>query len=472
MASVVASCLALNRTTAQGNHSTYLRSRSERDRNGGNTRGCDRARPNSFDDGSFIERLRAIVAVPTDSHPPLRKQELERYCHDVCGPMIAELGFATQVLDNPDPIHGPMLIGTRIEDVSFPTVLIYGHGDVVRAMPERWRPDLDPWTLTIEGDRIYGRGVVDNKGQHLLAFEALRAVQAERGRLGFNANIVVETGEEAGSPGLLPFLRQHRDLCAADVFIALDGPRQSMSVPDITLGTRGAIAIDLVVDLREGSQHSGHWGGLLADPGVTLAHAITSIVSQDGRILVPGWTPAIIPNSVRQASHDVIIGTPVPDPGWGEPRLSRSGRIYMWSSVIVLANISGQPEGPVNAAAVNARARVQIRHTVDVKAETIVPTLRAHLDAQGLGVVKIVQVTERDAFPASHTDPDDPWARFVARSMQQTTGRPPNIIPNIGASGPSEYSSRCSAFLSCGYCSPMVAAASTDPTSTDWVAVP
>ena len=256
-----------------------------------------------FDDGSFIERLRALVAVPTESHPPLRKPELERYCRDVCGPMIAELGFATQVLDNPDPIHGPVLIGTCIEDASLPTVLIYGHGDVVRAMPERWRPGLDPWALTIEGDRIYGRGVVDNKGQHLLAFEALRAVLAERGRLGFNAKVMVETGEEAGSPGLLPFLRQHRDLCAADVFIALDGPRQSMSVPDITLGTRGGIAIDLVVNLREGSHHSGHWGGLLADPGVILAHAIANIVSQDGRILVPGWTPPSFPTlSVRPAT--------------------------------------------------------------------------------------------------------------------------------------------------------------------------
>ena len=96
--------------------------------------------------------------------------------------MIAEVGFATQVLDNPDPIHGPALIGTRVEDASLPAVLIYGHGDVERAMPERWRPGrLDPWTVTVEGDRIYGRGVVDNKGPHLLAFEALRAVVTERG---------------------------------------------------------------------------------------------------------------------------------------------------------------------------------------------------------------------------------------------------------------------------------------------------
>ena len=189
-------------------------------------------------------------------------------------------------------------------------MLIYGHAaDVVRAMPERWRADrLDPWTLTIEGDRIYGRGVVDNKGQHLLAFEALRAVLAERGRLGFNAKIMVETGEEAGSPGLLPFLRTHRDLCAADVFIALDGPRQSTSVPDITLGTRGGIALDLVVELREGSHHSGHWGGLLADPAVILAHAIANIVSLDVAHPGAGLDADGDPQPrCGYASHEVII---------------------------------------------------------------------------------------------------------------------------------------------------------------------
>jgi acetylornithine deacetylase/succinyl-diaminopimelate desuccinylase-like protein len=90
-------------------------------------------------------------------------------------------------------------------------------------------------------------------------------------------------------------------MLTADAFIALDGPRQSMSVPDITLGTRGDVALDLVIDLREGSHHSGHWGGILADPGFLMAHALASIVSQDGRILVPGWTPAQIPNSVREA---------------------------------------------------------------------------------------------------------------------------------------------------------------------------
>lgn len=396
----------------------------------------------SFDDGTFLDRLRTLVAVPTESHPAEHRADLIRYCTEVLGPMVEREGFSVAILDNPEPRHGPVMLASRIEDPALPTVMIYGHGDVVRAMPERWRMGLDPWILTVEGDRIYGRGVVDNKGQHLLAIEALRAVRAVRGRLGFNAKIFVETGEEAGSPGLRAILQRHREACAADVFIALDGLRQSASIPEVGLGTRGGVAMDLVVHLRDGGYHSGHWGGLLTDPAVVLSHAIASIISREGRILVPGWTPATIPADVRRAcaaiTVDEVPGARQPDPGWGEPGLTRAERIFMWTSAIVLASISGQPESPVNAVSGTARARLQVRHTVDVSADGLLDALRAHLDANGFGEVQVVAVQERDAFPASRTPLDDSWVGRVVRSMSDTAGRPPNLVPSIGASGPSE----------------------------------
>ena len=395
-----------------------------------------------FDDGRFLERLRTLVSVPTESHPPGRRDELERYARDVLGPMVAGMGFTVRLLENPQPQHGPVMLATRIEDPSLPTVLIYGHGDVVRGMPELWRKGLNPWTVTVEGDRLYGRGVVDNKGQHLVAIEALDAVLAERGCLGFNVKLMVETGEEAGSPGLREMLHRDRDLCTADVFIAFDGLRQSTTIPEVTLGTRGGVAMDLVVELREGGFHSGHWGGLLTDPGVLLSHAIASILSLDGRILVPGWTPQNVPDAVRAACAAVVTepldGAPRPDPGWGEPGMTSAERIFMWTSVVVLAAITGQPASPVNAVGGSARARIQVRHTVDVPAEGLVPALRAHLDARGLSAVRIEPVTERQQFPASRTDPDDPWVRRTVRSMERTAGRRTNLVPNIGASGPSE----------------------------------
>ena len=265
---------------------------------------------------------------------------------------------------------------------------------------------------------------------------------AERGRLGFNATLFVETGEEVGSPGLQEFLDRHRDLCAADVFIALDGPRQTTFLPELGLGARGGVAFDLVADFRVGEHHSGHWGGVLDDAGFVLAHALATIVTPRGEIRVEGWKPAHVPQAVLDATDALVIedmpGLPQGSPDWGEPGLSKPRRIYAWTSVIVLAFTCGHPDAPTNAVQGRARARLQVRHTVDVPAETIIPNLRKHLDRHGFQSVRIEPVMSRAMFPASRTNPDDPWVKAVAKSMQRTANRAPNILPNSSGSSPSE----------------------------------
>lgn len=395
-----------------------------------------------WDDGSFLADLARRVAIPSESQEPERKPDLARYLTEEIAPACAALGLEPAIFENTDPTGGPFLVATRIEDPSLPTVLLYGHGDVVRGLADQWRPGLDPWTITVEGERIYGRGTVDNKGQHSIALAALGAVlRARGGRLGFNVKYFVEMGEEIGSIGLYPFLESQRERMAADVFIGLDGPRYSMKRPDVKLGCRGGVAFDLIVKLREGSHHSGHWGGVIKDPGFVLGHALSRIVSPDGRILVPGWTPEHIPNSVRVACAgleiDQLPNMPEADPGWGEPGLSATEKALAWTSVIVLAYKTGTPERPVNAVQGEARARLQVRHTVDVPAERIVPALRDHLAREGCADVQIEELTERDRFPASRTDPDDPWARFVVASVAETAGIAPNVVPNSGGSNPS-----------------------------------
>ena len=74
-------------------------------------------------------------------------------------------------------------------------------------MDDLWRQGLSPWQVVVEGERIYGRGTADNKGQHSVNIAALAAVLAERGALGFNCKILIEMGEEIGSAGLARILR-------------------------------------------------------------------------------------------------------------------------------------------------------------------------------------------------------------------------------------------------------------------------
>ena len=190
------------------------------------------------------------------------------------------------------PGGGPILLGERIEGgAGAPRVLTYGHGDVIRTQAGAWREGLHPFRLVEEGDRLHGRGTADNKGQHLVNLLALEAVLAERGRLGFDLKLVIETSEETGSPGLPDLIRAHRDRLAADVLIASDGPRLQPGTPTIFMGARGALSFDLVVGLRPGAHHSGNWGGLLADPAQILAHALASICDARGAIRVPEVAP-------------------------------------------------------------------------------------------------------------------------------------------------------------------------------------
>jgi acetylornithine deacetylase/succinyl-diaminopimelate desuccinylase-like protein len=334
-----------------------------------------------------------------------------------------------------------MLVARRIEDKALPTVLGYGHGDVIRGLAPQWKAGLDPWTLTQDGERYYGRGSADNKAQHSIHMAALAAVLAERGRLGFNSVFLVETGEEIGSPGLHDFCRINGELLAADLLLASDGPRLSPGTPTVFMGSRGAFNFDLVCDLRSGGHHSGNWGGLLANPGVILANALAALIGPDGRVKVRGILPGAIPNSVRAALADLTIdpgeGGPEIDPWWGEPGLTGPEKVFAWNTFEVLAFTTGNPDNPVNAIPPRASAHCQIRFTVDVPPQQFLPAIRAHLDEHGFPMVKAT-AAHKGYFPATRLDPDHPAAQWAAGSIERTLGRRPALLPNLGGSLPND----------------------------------
>ena len=398
----------------------------------------------AFGDGRFQRHLADLVGIPSTSQDPEHGADLRRYLDEAMVPWLERLGFTAAIYPNPREGFGPILLAERMEG-NGPTVLTYGHGDTVRGLADQWRAGLDPWVLTEEGGRWYGRGAADNKGQHAINLHALEAVLTERsGRLGFNLKLVLETAEERGSQGLRNFVATHAEALAADVLIASDGPRVASDIPTISTGTRGTFHFDIVVNLRQGGVHSGNWGGMTADPAIILAHALGCIADRHGRILVPGWLPpAGMPASVREALAGLELRAEgeaaTIDPDWGEPGFSPAEKVYGWTSFIVLAMLSGRPENPVNAVAPNARAHCQLRYTVDCDPAAFEPALRAHLDAAGFHQVQVENAAVR--MPASRTDPAHPWVARVARvaaSLARTLGRPPQLIPNSGGGLPGD----------------------------------
>lgn len=392
------------------------------------------------DSGDLFLELARRVAFRTESQDTRSLPALDAYLSDELYTAIELLGATPSIVENPVSGRGPFLIAHRHEDDSLPTVLVYGHGDVVFGHHEQWRSGLSPWELTQEGDRWYGRGTADNKGQHTINLAALRHVMSVRGgRLRFNLKVLIETGEESGSPGLRELCERRAEELAADVLIASDGPRLAADRPTVFLGSRGQASFTLSLDLRNGSYHSGNWGGLLRNPATVLANAISSIVDDHGVIRVPELRAPAMPDAVRRALSNIAPGGDPDDPDidedWGEPGLSSAEKLFGCNALEILAFTSGTPERPVNSIPGHARAHCQLRFVVGTPVGDLEQIVRNHLDAHGYPMVK-VRVTH--TMSATRLSPDDPWVRWALASVSRTTGKSPAVLPNLGGSLPND----------------------------------
>lgn len=398
-----------------------------------------------FKEGGFRAELADRVAVRTSSREEQYRGELLRYLDDLMRQRFEAMGFSVEIHPNRCLERAPFLVAKRIEDPALPTLFCYGHGDTVPGEDGNWSEARDPWTLAVartpSGDKWYGRGTADNKSQHAINMEALRHVIETRGQLGYNATFLIETAEEVGSPGLAEFCRENREMLAADLLIASDGPRLSPDGPDIILGTRGALNLRFRLDYRDGGHHSGNWGGLLANPAIVLMHALTSLVGRDGQILHPGLKPDRINTSIRDALDTVTVasgpGDPAIDPWWGEPGLSGAEKVFGWNTFEVLSFITGNPEKPQNAVPPFAEAVCQIRFVVDTDPDTFLPLIRKHLEDNGFTGIA-VGPADMSMLRASRLDPDHPAVGWAVRSIENTTGKTVTVIPNAGGSLPND----------------------------------
>jgi acetylornithine deacetylase/succinyl-diaminopimelate desuccinylase-like protein len=399
----------------------------------------ERARAH-FDSGAFVRDLARRVAIRTESQDPASGPALRGYLVGELSPSLAALGFTSTLHDNPVPPFGPLLLAVRHEDDALPTVLMYGHGDVIRGQDTSWTHGQGPWAVAAVGDRLYGRGTADNKGQHSINLAALgQVIEARDGRLGFNVKWLVETGEETGSPGLAEFCAAHRTELAADVLIASDGPRLNAESPTVFLGSRGVANFELTLNLRDGAHHSGNWGGLLRNPGTVLAHAIASMVDARGRILIEALRPPPIPANVRAALAGLVVGggagDPDIDPDWGEPGLTPAERVFGWNTLDVLAYRTGNPDFPVNAIPASAQAQLHMRYVVGTDVSNLRAAVQQHLQAHGFDGIAVGEPT---VSTATRLDPDNPWVHFTLDSMQRSTGLKPVLLPNLGGSLPND----------------------------------
>ncbi len=235
-------------------------------------------------EGRFLDELAGLVRIPSVSAQPEHRADIDRCAAHWCELLLAAGADEARVM--PSAGH-PLVYAEKLVDPSRPTVLVYAHYDVMPPEPlELW--STPPFELTVAGDRIYGRGADDDKGQAMIQVKAFEYL-AREGLLRHNVKFIFEGEEEIGSPSLNAFLSEHRDLLRCDVVLVSDTSMLGADLPSLTTGLRGLAYWEIAVTGPNRDLHSGHFGGAVANPLNVLCRMLARVVDADGRIAVPGF---------------------------------------------------------------------------------------------------------------------------------------------------------------------------------------
>lgn len=232
----------------------------------------------------FLEELFGLLRIPSISSSSEHKPDMVRaaeYWRD----MILQAGAdKAEVM----PSSGnPVVYGEKIIDPALPTVLVYGHYDVMPVDPvELW--NTQPFEPVIKEGKIWGRGADDDKGQAFMHAKAFEFMVKEH-KLPCNVKFMIEGEEEIGSPSLGGFCDQHKEMLKADVILVSDTSMLGPDTPSITTGLRGLSYMEVEVTGPNRDLHSGLFGGAVANPANILSKLIASLMDDDNRITIPGF---------------------------------------------------------------------------------------------------------------------------------------------------------------------------------------
>jgi len=188
----------------------------------------------------------------------------------------------------------PIVYAEKCPHPDKPTVLIYGHYDVQPSDPdELW--NTPPFNPTVIEGRVYGRGTSDDKGQSFTHIKAVEAYHQTGTELPVNVKFIFEGEEEIGSPNLIPFIKEHKDMLACDMVLISDTAMFDEDQPSITYGLRGLAYMEIHVQGPNRDLHSGVYGGAVENPANVLCEIIAKLKNEDGIIQIPGFYDFVEP---------------------------------------------------------------------------------------------------------------------------------------------------------------------------------
>lgn len=369
--------------------------------------------------------------------------------------MLEKRGAATRLLEVPNA--PPAVYGEINTPGATQTVIFYAHYDGQPVEPKEWIGG-DPFKPVIRNTpdpRIYARSASDDKAPLIAWVSALDALRAARIPLRSHIKFFLEGEEEAGSRHLGDILKANKDLLKGDVWIFCDGPVHQNRQQQVVFGARGSVGLQLTVYGPRRELHSGHYGNWAPNPIVRLAHLLTTMRDEEGRILIAGYYDDVVPLNDRE--RRAIAEAPRFDDQIKEElwlkRAEGNGRRLDELINLPALNLRGISSAGVgeqsrNVIPTSATASIDLRLVKGMDAQRAVGKLIAHVRAQGYHVVdtepdaatrlqypKVARIHQTDGYNAVRADMDQPIARKVIQAVESARGKVV-LMPTSGGSLP------------------------------------
>jgi acetylornithine deacetylase/succinyl-diaminopimelate desuccinylase-like protein len=387
--------------------------------------------------GRFVEELQTWVKIPAISSDPAHKADMRKNAEHLMKELQRLKADRVEMWETPG--H-PAVFASFMHAPGKPTLLVYGHHDVQPIDPlDEWvSPPFEP---AIRDGRMWGRGVVDDKGQVWIHVKAIESFLATMKKLPINLKLIVEGEEEIGSDNLDGLMREHAADLTADFVCVSDTAMFGRGIPSLCVGLRGLAILEIHVSGPKQDLHSGSFGGGVANPVNALARMIASLHDADGKIAVPGFYDKVI--ALTEIERKEIAGLPFDEKEWlastgspstvGEKGFTTLERV--WARPTLDCNgISGGFSGEGSKTIIPARAMAKItcRLVPDQDPDEIAKLVGAHLE-------KVAPPGIRTKVEISHggrpylAPTDHPVFEIAKRAFAKAFGRPTVFIREGGS---------------------------------------
>ena len=383
-------------------------------------------------DQAWLDDLTEFVRIPSVSADSAHDGDVRKAGEWVCD-FVRRAGGEAKLRDWDGQ---PLALGefrASWADGEAPTVICYGHFDVQPPAPlDLW--ESDPFEATLRDERLYGRGMADDKGQLFMLLKAAEELSA-RGELPVNLRICCDGEEESGGDSIVKFLEA--DERGGDACVIFDAGMLKRGVPLFNLSTRGLVYIHLRVSTGGRDLHSGIYGGAALNALNTLNQVLAAVLPKDGR------APEPLRAGIAPPTEEELAGWAELTPGHEElagqgarPADSAAAeefyvRTFAEPSVDVHGIEGGSPHLQKTVLPVEAHANLSIRLAPGQDPDRISAEFERLLrEAAPEGAE--VEVESLASSPAGLVDPDSPVVQLGLAAFERAVGTRPLLVRSGG----------------------------------------